>query len=146
VIRETPLRYVWIDIKYKGSLQPVRNLQVTYLQLAQSLGRNVEITIGIPDEEVFNNFKQLNNYQSIPAVSELSVEKTREINARIWAPQWTLGLQNEAVQGMQQEGRRAFTWTMDIPVNIRQYMQDGRFDGILSNYPSVVAYYYYGQD
>jgi hypothetical protein len=52
-------------------------------------------------------------------------------------------LQNEEVQRMQAEGRRAFAWTMDIPENILRYMRQGRFNGILSNYPSLVAYYYY---
>jgi glycerophosphoryl diester phosphodiesterase len=52
-------------------------------------------------------------------------------------------LQNDEVAGQQQQGRRVFTWTMDIEENIDRYMREGRFNGILTNYPSIVAYQYY---
>ena len=67
-------------------------------------------------------------------------------NARIWGPQWTLGLQPEAVSRQQAQGRRVFTWTIDIQKNAEQYIREGSFDGILSNYPSIIAYTYYARD
>jgi glycerophosphoryl diester phosphodiesterase len=36
-------------------------------------------------------------------------------------------------------------WTLDGAENIKEYMYNGDFDGILSNYPSLVAYYYYAK-
>jgi hypothetical protein len=44
---------------------------------------------------------------------------------------------------MQAEGRRVFVWTLDVPAYVQEYIANGRFDGILSNYPSIVAYYHY---
>jgi glycerophosphoryl diester phosphodiesterase len=143
VVYHTPLDFVWLDTKYNGSLQILRDLQSEYRTKAAAMNRTLEIVIGIPDEEALKNFKQLPAYQNIPSLVELEAQNARDINARFWAPQWTLGLQNDEVGQMQNEGRQAFTWTMDVPENILQYMQQGRFNGILSNYPSLVAYYYY---
>ena len=145
VVYKTPLRYVWLDTKFKGSIQKVRDLQVEYMQKAAAIGRVLEINIGIPDQEVLNNFLSLPGYQNIPSVCELNTEDVVKVNARIWAPRWTLGLQNEEVENMHAQGRRVFVWTLDVPENISEYMTQGRFNGILSNYPSIVAYYYYAQ-
>ena len=76
---------------------------------------------------------------------EYSPEEASAIQARVWAPDWTLGLQNDIVSSQQAQGRRVFTWTVDIPENVQRYMREGHFDGILSNYPSVTAYYYYAR-
>jgi glycerophosphoryl diester phosphodiesterase len=143
VVYNTPLQFVWLDTKYDGSLQIMRDLQAEYMSKAAAIGRTLEIVIGIPDEKALSNFKKLPSYQSIPSLVELEAQDVRDINARVWAPQWTLGLQNEEVHRMKAEGRKVFTWTMDVAENILQYMKEGQFDGILSNYPSLVAYYYY---
>jgi hypothetical protein len=145
ILYQTELRFVWLDTKYEGSLQPMRALQQEFMAAATAAGRTLTIAIGLPDETSFNNFKLLNNFRDIPSISELSVQQTEEIDATVWAPQWTLGLQNEEVARQQLAGRRVFTWTMDIPFNINRYMTEGRFNGILSNFPTVVAYYAYAR-
>jgi glycerophosphoryl diester phosphodiesterase len=143
VVYQTPLDFVWLDTKYKGSMQVMRDLLAEYRAKAAAINRQLEIVIGLPNEEALTNFKKLPSYQNVPSLVELKPGDVRDLNARVWAPQWTLGLQNEEVQRMQAEGRRVFTWTMDIPENILQYMRQGSYNGILSNYPSLVAYYYY---
>jgi glycerophosphoryl diester phosphodiesterase len=145
LLENTPIRYVWLDLKYNGSLQIVRDIQQEFLQKAASMGKPFEITMGIPDEDVYNNFLLLPGYQNIPSLVELEVEKVITANARIWAPMFTKGLQNEEVQAIQAQGRRAFVWTVDGPNNVRKYMYEGRFNGILSNQPEIVAYYYYAK-
>ena len=145
IVYQTPLRYVWLDTKFEGSMEMLRNIQLEYQRKAAALGRTLEITIGIPDDAVLKNFLELPGYQTIPSVCELDTEDVVKTNARIWAPRWTLGLQNEEVQKMHAQGRRAFVWTLDIPANVYEFMQQGAFDGILSNYPSIVAYYYYAK-
>lgn len=145
VVYNTPLRYVWLDTKFKGSLQKLQAIQTEYSQKAKAIGRQLEITIGIPDEEVLNQFLQLPGYQTIPSVCELSTDAVEKANSGIWAPRFTLGLQNQEVERMHTEGRRAFVWTLDVPAIVQQYMTEGKFDGILSNYPSIVAFYYYAQ-
>jgi glycerophosphoryl diester phosphodiesterase len=145
VVYNTPLQYVWLDTKFTGSMQKERDIQVEYLRKAAAAGRNLSITIGIPDEEVLKNFVQLPDYQNIPSVCELTTGDVVKTNASIWAPRWTLGLQNEEVDKIHQAGRKAFVWTLDVPDNINKYFNQGKFDGILSNYPSSVAYYYYAK-
>lgn len=145
VVYNTPLRYVWLDTKFTGSLEKVRAMQVEFLQKAATIGRTLNLTIGIPDKEVLENFKRLPNYQSVPSVNELTREEVAEVNSSIWAPRFTLGLQNTEVASVHTQGRKVFVWTLDNSLNIQEYLTDGHFDGILSNYPSAVAYYYYAK-
>jgi glycerophosphoryl diester phosphodiesterase len=143
VVYHTALRFIWLDTKYEGPLQVVRDLQSEYLQKASAAGRNLQIVIGIPNEGVMNQFQQLTNYQSIPSLCELTVEDVQNLNSKVWAPRWTLGLQTTEVTQMQSQGRKAFVWTLDVPDYVDQFINQGNFDGILSNYPSLVAYYHY---
>ena len=145
IVYSTPLRYVWLDTKYVGSLQKVRDLQLEFLQKATAIGRKVNIAIGLPDKASLESFKKLPNYQFIPSVNELTREEVKEVNSPIWAPRFTLGLQNAEVAAVQAEGRKVFVWTLDLPNSINDFLTNGRFDGILSNYPSAVAYNYYAK-
>ena len=145
IVYQTPLDFVWLDTKYNGNMQVVRDLQAEYLQKAAAINRRIEIVIGIPDKEVMTNFKKLPGHRNFPSLVEYSEDEVEAVNARIWAPQWTLGLQDAAVERQQAEGRRVFTWTMDNQKNISQYINEGKFNGILSNYPSLIAYTYYAR-
>jgi glycerophosphoryl diester phosphodiesterase len=144
VVHETPLQLVWLDIKFHGSLQQVRNLQLQYMQEASQLGRNLNILIGIPDDDVKNNFKALTGYSSIPSLSE-KLEYLNEVNSQIWGSPWALGLQEEELAQVHSEGRKSIAWTMEEPEFIKLYVNEGHFDGILSNRPSLVAFYYYAK-
>jgi hypothetical protein len=68
------------------------------------------------------------------------------LNSRVWAPRWTLGTQNNLVSQVHDEGRLAICWTIDNPAWIEDYIENGLFDGLLSNFPYVVAYYHYIQE
>lgn len=143
VVYQTQLSFVWLDTKYIGSLKEVRELQQEFLQKAATLGRNIEIVIGLPGEDQLNQFLQLPNYSNTPSLCELTLEDVKKTNAKIWAPRFTEGTQNENVAMVHADGRRAFAWTVDVPEFIEQFIRDGHFDGILSNFPSCTAYYYY---
>ena len=145
IVYNTPLRFVWLDTKYDGSLQVVRDLQKEFINKSVANGRPVDIVIGIPDRTALNNLLHLSDYRSTPSLCELSPEDVLTSNATIWAPRWTLGIQNEEVAKMHTQGRRAFVWTLDVPGSIASFIKEGNFDGILSNYPSAVAFYYYAR-
>lgn len=145
VVYNTPLRFVWLDTKYNGDMKVSRDLQAEYRQKATAIGRTLNIYIGIPDRDVLTNFKKLPGYQNIPSANELTREEVAETNSAIWAPRFTLGLQNTEVSEVQSQGREAFVWTLDTPEDIQEFIANGRFNGILSNYPSAVAYYYYAK-
>jgi glycerophosphoryl diester phosphodiesterase len=143
VVYNTPLSFVWLDTKYIGSLERVQTLQQEFTQRAQQAGRNVEIVIGLPGEDQLNQFLLLPDFATTPSLCELSIADVERTNARIWAPRFTEGTQNDNVALVQAQGRKAFVWTLDVPEFIEQFIREGNFDGILSNYPSCIAYYYY---
>ncbi|HEX8314690.1 MAG TPA: glycerophosphodiester phosphodiesterase [Flavisolibacter sp.] len=141
VLYKTPLQFVWLDCKYKGSLQKVRALQKEFTEKAAAMGRKLEIVIGIPTEETMNSFMQLPDYKNIPSLCELETEKAVQLNANIWAPSWTSGHQTEDVTAMQAKGKRALVWTVDIPDKIKEFMYEAKFNGIVTNRPTMAAYY-----
>jgi glycerophosphoryl diester phosphodiesterase len=143
VVYDTPLTFVYLDTKITTKLDQLAQIQSEYRTKAAAIGRNVEILIGIPAQEQLDNFLALPGYTSIPSLCELSIEDVQKANSRAWAPRWTLGTQNDKVAQMHAEGRHVYVWTMDVPNYIDEYLNDGQFDGILTNYPSYVAYAHY---
>lgn len=146
-IDSTLLRFVYLDMKAnKDAMGKVIPIQKRMLQRAIDKGRDLMIVVGIPSSDVLNDLMSYPDYQNIPSLCELSVEDVRQVNALVWSPRWTLGTQNELVQQMHEEGRLAVTWTIDGIPWIREYIQNGNFDGMLTNFPYVVAYYHYIQE
>ncbi|MFT3681387.1 MAG: glycerophosphodiester phosphodiesterase [Ferruginibacter sp.] len=143
VVYQTQLTFVWLDTKYIGSLEKVQTLQQEFTQKAAALGRTLEIVIGLPGTEQKNMLLQLPDYANTPSLCELSIADVEATNAKIWAPRFTEGTQVSNVELIHSQGRRAFVWTLDVPEFIDQFIHDGKFDGILSNFPSCVAYYHY---
>jgi glycerophosphoryl diester phosphodiesterase len=148
-LNNTRLTTIWLDIKDAESVNIVIPLQLKYLNLAKKAGRNLQILIGVPSDEVYNAFVSYQDYQNIPSLCELSTDKVTAINAKAWAFRWTQGLQEQEVINMHNQGRRCLVWTLDVPAFTAKYTTQGsadaskRFDGILTNYPSILAYYHY---
>lgn len=145
VVTNTGLRFVWLDTKYVSSMAKIQAIQQKYIQKAARAGRNVQIVIGLPTTEALDLYKGLKNKANTPILSELDTAITRSINAPFWAPRWTLGPQTEEVLAMQAQGRTAYVWTLDEPTFIEKFIHQNRFDGILSNYSPVVAFYHYSE-
>jgi len=146
VVDSTLLEFVWLDMKEgRQALDLVIPIQDKALKRAQQKGRKLEILVGVPDDKVLNDFKAISNHKDIPSLCEISPEEARNLNSKAWAPRWTLGTQNELVTQVQAEGREVYCWTIDQPGFIEQFLREGKFNGLLTNYPSVVAYYYYTQ-
>ncbi|MEP7279498.1 MAG: glycerophosphodiester phosphodiesterase [Bacteroidota bacterium] len=143
VVYQTSLSFVWLDTKYTGSIAPVHAIQQEYIQKAAARGRVLDIVIGLPGEDQFNQFLALPGYAQVPSLCELGVDEAEKINAKIWAPRFTEGTQNELVAREHANGRKVFVWTIDEPEFIARFINDGHFDGMLSNFPSCVAYNYY---
>ncbi|MFC2130427.1 glycerophosphodiester phosphodiesterase [Bacteroidota bacterium] len=145
VLEKTNLKLVWLDIKSSGLIETVAKVQEKYMEKAELMGRDLEILIGLPTEEAIDEYLKFEGHEYAPAICELSLDDVRKTNAVIWAPRWSLGLQTSEIEQMHSEGRRAFVWTLDESRFIKIYMKDGIFEGILSNYPSIVAYEYYSE-
>ena len=147
VVDETTLEFVWLDTKTEGRniVEVMVPIQQKYLARAQAAGRKLDIMIGIPTDDVFEEVKRYPNYQALPTLCELGTDKVREVSAEVWGPRWTQGTLDADVAAMKAEGRRSFVWTLDVPGYINQFIARGTFDGILTNYPTAVAYAYYIQ-
>jgi glycerophosphoryl diester phosphodiesterase len=144
IISETTLEFIWLDLKAKkNDIAEIAALREEFIQKAQKQRRSIEIFLGIPEEFKADQLKTFPGYSSIPTICELSPDKVRELNSIIWAPRWTEGLQTEEVLRLRAEGRRSIVWTLDQPDFIREYIYEGEFDGILSNYAPLVAYYHF---
>lgn len=147
VITETTLEFIYIDCKSTTEpwLATIAEIQLAALDKAALLNRDVEIYMAITTEDLFNAFIQLPNYQNIPTICELDIEKLQQMNAQVWSPRFTEGTQNEIVESLHAQGKKAITWTVNIPDQMYQYLTEGIFDGMLTDYPALLAYYYYGQ-
>ena len=143
VVYNTGLTFVWLDTKYVGSLDIVRAIQKEYLQKAAAAGRTLQIVIGLPADKQLQQFLALPDYTSAPSLCELSLDDLEKSKAIVWAPRFTQGTQNDKVAQVHQLGKEVFVWTLDVPEFITSFINDGHFDGILTNFPSCVAYNYY---
>lgn len=145
VLMQTPLEFVWLDCKYETVLPSVQKLQAEYLDKAKAMGRTLDIVIGIPDEDVMKRFVQLPDYKNLPSLCELDTVKAVQVNAGIWAPSWIKGHQDDVVQAMQARGKRTLVWTVDIPDKIKEFMYEAKFNGIVTNRPTMAAFYRYAK-
>jgi glycerophosphoryl diester phosphodiesterase len=144
IIDSTNIRTVWLDMKSdNAAMAKVFPIQQRAVNRAKLKNRKLKIYIGIPDSDVLNFFKSYPNYKSLNSLCELSVEDVIDIEAEAWAPRWTLGTLLPEVQQMQAQNRKVYCWTLDNEAFIKKYITEGNFDGILTNYPTIVAYHHY---
>lgn len=144
VIDSTSLNVVWLDMKsVNNAMAKVIPIQQKMLERAKQKNRDLAIYIGLPEQQVLDFFKTYPSYQTIPSLCELTVDDVTNINAKVWAPRWTLGLLTSDVNAMHAQNRKVFCWTLDNEAFIKKYVREGDFDGILTNYPTIVSYYHY---
>ncbi len=149
VLNDTQLKFVWMDIKDAEAIPVVVQLQKKYLDLAKKAGRELQILIGIPTQQVYNYLLSNPDFKTIPTLCELSTDQVSIANSQVWAFRWTLGLQEAEVLKMHEQGRKCLVWTLDVPKFTEIYTSFGgtdatrRFDGLLTNYPSILSYYHY---
>jgi len=146
VVDSTNIELVWLDMKSeKNDMNEVIAIQKNVNHQAMLLGRDSLVYIGLPTEEKVNHFLSYSDWRNVLSLCELDVGDVYRTNSEIWGPRWTLGLQNSKVDQLQQEGKKVIVWTLDESQFIKQYMADGNFDGMVTNYSPLVAYYYYVQ-
>jgi glycerophosphoryl diester phosphodiesterase len=121
-------------------------IQKEILKRAEEKGRDLMVVMGIPSDEIRDALLAYPDFQNVPSLCELTVDDVRTLKSMVWGPRWTLGTQNDLVQQMHDEGKIVVCWTIDNPGWIQTYITEGHFDGLLTNYPYVVAYYHYIQE
>ena len=144
IVDSTNLTTIWLDMKsVNNAMAKVFPIQQQAVERAKRKNRVLKIYVGIPDENVLNFFKSVPNHKNINALCELTVEETVGIEAEVWAPRWTLGTLLPEVEKMQSQNRKVYCWTLDNEAFIKKYINEGNFNGILTNYPTIIAYYHY---
>lgn len=144
VVDSTLITDVYLDMKENvNSMSTVIPIQKEMLQRAKDKGRDLHIYVGLPSQDAINDFMNQPDYLITPSLCELTVDDVVRTNSMVWAPRWTEGTQNDLVAQIHTQGRIAWTWTLDNVEWIKEYINDGNFNGILTNYPFVVGYYHY---
>ena len=143
VINKTNLSLVWIDVKIASAVAPSVKIIEKYQTLANSIWKSIDICIGIPSTDVLNEFIKQDNYKNIKSICEISVADVKNINAIAFGPSWSRGLMNSELNDLHSAEKKGFVWTLDEKVFIDKFLKTSKFDGIVTNYPTVVAYMYY---
>lgn len=147
IITETTLEFVYVDCKptAEPGLGTIASILQAALDKAALLNRDIEIYMAITTEDLFNAFIKLPDYQNIPTICELDIDKLQQMNSKVWSPRFTEGTQNSTVASLHSQGKKVITWTVNIPNQVYQYLTEGIFDGMLTDFPAQLAFYYYGQ-
>lgn len=150
IVYETNLKFVWLDLKTEGQdlIERVVPLLEQYaaeaaMLVSQNLRDSLEIMLGVPTDAIDDELRRYPNFTSLPSIAEKSLERARALNARVWAPLWSSGIDMQGNATARSEGRRVFVWTLDEPQFVQEYVNSSQYDGILTDYPMLVAYYHY---
>lgn len=150
IVYETNLKFVWLDSKAEGEdlvarMVPLLEQYTAEAAVLTSQGKrdSLQIMVGVPGEEIYDELLRYPSYTSVPTIAEKDLDRARTLNSRVWAPLWSGGIVASDIAIAHSEGRRVITWTLDEPEFVRQYINSGLYDGILTNYPMIVAYYHY---
>ena len=146
VLTKTKLKFVWLDMKSEKNAMPiVIPIQQEIMRRAEEMGRELVVVVGLPSEDKQNLFMQYPGYEDIESINERGIDDVRVSNSYAWGPRWTMGSQTDAVRKMHDEGRIAITWTIDQIQFIKKFIYESDFDGFVTNYPTIVAYYNYAR-
>ncbi|MFI5406211.1 MAG: glycerophosphodiester phosphodiesterase [Nitrososphaerales archaeon] len=149
IVTETTLEFVYVDCKPSAinGLSTIAQVCQDARDLAATIpGRDsIQIYMALTTDDLITAFKELPNYQDIPTICELSTDDVLQLGSDVWSPRWTEGTQNSDVANLQAQGVQVICWTVSIPSFMQSYLYDGLFNGMLTDYPHLLAYYYYGQ-
>jgi glycerophosphoryl diester phosphodiesterase len=147
LVDSTELKAVWLDMKGDvNAMKIVIPIQQKALARAKAKAHPLEIWVGLPTEDVINDFMNYPGHEKVTSLCELTPDDVRKVNANVWSPRWTLGTQVDLVQQMHAEGRKVFCWTIDDQRFMKKFIDEGEFDGLLSNYSAMTAFYFYTQE
>jgi glycerophosphoryl diester phosphodiesterase len=140
VIDDTELSLVWLDIKDPKAVGQVVQIQKDMMAYAATRHReSVSILLGIPSQEVLNAYIPFKNSIFADAAVELGADIALSLpGCRVWGPSWTQDITPGDLAKMQPKNIRVFIWTVDLREGIVDFLNRG-VDGIVSNYPTLVA-------
>ena len=149
IVNDTQLEFVYVDCKPSAinGLSTIASVCQDARDLAETIPNRapIHIYMAMTTDDLVTAFQQLPNFQQIPTICELTIDDLNTLNSQVWSPRFTEGTQNSEVEQLHSQGKLAITWTIDVPNLLFQYLNEGIFDGFLTDFPTQLAYYYYGQ-
>jgi len=144
VIDSTKLTLVWLDPKVSRGLEQMLESQQRGIDYATLRHRDLKILFGLPTQEILDVYRAAALTGKTPVLCELTLSDVRSLpSCEAWGPRWTNGLEEDGVRQMHAEGRKVYPWTIDSPDWMIKFLDGGDYDGILSNYPSMLTGLYY---
>lgn len=143
-IDSTQLTYLWLDIKDSKDifryLEPlVRNAYAK----AAAQNRQVVLIAGIPSDEVAAALRARPTYTGLPVLFEQDIDLVIQNRGQYYGPRYSEGLHLEEAAIAHSKGIRMICWTLNKEKFIRKYLQQGQFDGFVTDNPSYVLYNLY---
>jgi glycerophosphoryl diester phosphodiesterase len=143
-LESTTMKFLWLDIKGNPDifkyLEPI--VRAGYAKAA-TLNRNVVIFADLPTETVIDQYQAWPAYHDLPTMCELTLQDVIDNQCKYWGPRYSEGLLLEDVNRAHSLGIRVYSWTLNDKNIIRNYLENGQFDGMISDYPSYIIYDYY---
>jgi glycerophosphoryl diester phosphodiesterase len=146
VVDSTKLEFVWLDPKVSSGIERILQTQQDALNLAKSKGRKLRILYGLPSQEIIDAYRKAPLANKTPVLCELDPSIVRSLpSCEAWGPRWTADLQTAAVTQLHAEGYEVYPWTIDDPTYLKKFLdqRESPYDGILSNYPSMLTGQYH---
>lgn len=143
-VDSTALKYVWLDIKGNPNVFEYLYPIVKVAQArALAKGKDIVFITDIPSEDVMKEYLKYPAYFGLPLMYELDLNTAIELNCGYWGPRWTEGTLNADVDRAHSVGMQAYTWTLNSEVFIVSYLENGNFDGLITDYPAYAVFHYY---
>ena len=144
-VDSTTMKYVWLDVKGDADifkyLEPVVSNAYAH---AKAVNRDVVIFAGLPSDDVITEYKKQPSYgANFPCLCELSLQDAIDNNCEFFGPRFTMGLLLDDVNKGHTLGIRTISWTLSDNTTILDYLQNGNFDGFISDNTPYVVYDYY---
>ncbi len=143
-IESTTLKFMWLDVKGNEDifkyLDPIVRNAYAY---AASLNRDVIIIADLPTKDVIDQYNAWPAYTDLPAMCELELQDVIDNHCEYWGPRYSEGLLLEDIDRAHSLGIKVYSWTLNDKNIIRNYLENGRFDGFITDYPAYVVYDYY---
>jgi glycerophosphoryl diester phosphodiesterase len=144
VIDSTNLKYFWMDIKGDPDifkyLEPiVRNANAK----AAGENRNLTIIADMPSKDVIEEYQAWPPYHDLTTMCEQSLQDVIDNQSEYWGPRFSEGLLLDDVSKAHSMGISVISWTLNDANLILNYLQNGKFDGFISDYPAYVVYDFY---
>jgi glycerophosphoryl diester phosphodiesterase len=146
-IDSTTMTYFWMDIKGdEGIFQALQPIVLNAQAHAKNVGRNIVIYADMPSTTVIGQFQSYPAYRadtSLKTMCELTFQDVIDNGCTRWGPRYSRGLLLSDVAQAHAQGIKVISWTLNDKGLIANYIQNGQFDGFISDYPCYVVYDFY---